>query len=161
MARAIIKTVNIPSGGTTGVSTTVSVTGASSSTVQGITNPPGQVVTGTLQDLQSGAIYNFMQPFGAEVGIQVGVKVHYTTVNGGGQVVANSLKLIHRGEIADVNSTDDGGTLIDKATGAIIPFAQVYATESGLSKGAKVNFQRIIDPKTAQITAVSLEVAGD
>jgi hypothetical protein len=160
MAKGMIKTTSNAGGGTTGVTTTVGATGASGNSSQGITSPPGQAVTGTLQDVATGAIYNFSQSFGAELGIVVGAKVDYQFATIGGQQVANCIRLAHRGEITTINATDDGGTLLDKATGLTIPFAQIGANESGLAQGTKVNFERIIDPTSGQFTAVALLVVN-
>jgi hypothetical protein len=156
MARALVKSLGNSGTGTTVIGVTVGSTGATGSTTQGITNPPGQVITGTLQDLQSGATINFSQAFGAEIGITLGAKVEYFTANVGGQTIANVVRLAHHGEIVSINTTDDGGTLLDKASGQTIPFAQVGAAESGLAQGTKVNFERIIDPNSGTITAVAL-----
>lgn len=145
-------------GGGTGVGVTVSATGATGSTSQGITTPPGQVLTGTIQDIQTNTVINFSQAFGAEIGLQVGSKVNYTTVTCGGQTVANVLKLLHKGEIVTINATDDGGTLLNKASGLTIPFAQSCVAASGILVGSKVNFESIVDPVSGQITAVALEV---
>jgi len=161
MGKALVKSTSTSTGGTTGVTTTVASTGAAGSTPQGITNPPGQVVTGTLEDVQSGAVINYSQAFGAELGIAVGVKVNYQTVIIGGQTVANVLTLAHRGVIATINTTNDGGTLTEKATGATIPFAQVGVTESGILAGSKVNYERIVNPLTGAVTAVALNVVGE
>jgi hypothetical protein len=160
MAKGKIKSVS-NSQSSTGVNTTVVATGATGSSTQGMTNPPGQVLTGTLIDNQSGNTIPFMQSFGAEMGITVDSKVNYQTATVGGQLVANVLTLTHRGEIATMNTTDDGGTLLDRATGQTISFAQVGASESGLAKGAKVNFERIIDPTSGQFVAVALTVVND
>lgn len=156
MGKGIVKGINTPLGGTTGVTTTVQLTGASGSTSQGVTNPPGQVVTGTLEDIQSSQTYNFIQPFGAEIGLAVGSKVKYDTVTVNGQTVAVSLVLVHRGEVDTVNANNDGGSLIDKSNGQTIPFAQPYCSELGIQKGTKVNFQIVVNPNTGGITAVSL-----
>lgn len=161
MGKALIKSTSTSTGGTTGVTTTVASTGATGSTPQGITNPPGQVVSGTLEDVQSGAVINYSQAFGAELGIAVGVKVNYQTVTIGGQTVANVVTLAHRGEVTSINSTNDGGTLTDKATKASIPFAQVGVAESGIVAGTKVNFEKIVNPLTGAVTAVALNVIGE
>jgi hypothetical protein len=159
MGKAIVKTVSTPMGGTTGVTTTVATTGATGNSVQGITTPAGQVVTGTLDD--NGTIINFAQSLGAEIGIQVGSKVNYTTVTVNGQPFANVVSLVHRGEITAVNSTNDGGTLTDKASNLPMPFQQQYASQSGLAVGTKVNFERVVDSSTGAFTAVVLEVVGN
>lgn len=164
MARGTIKTAGpgTSGGGTTSVGITVSATGANGSTTQGITNPPGQVMQGTLQDDQSGTVYPFAQSFGAELGLQVGLKVNYQVCNCNGQTMACSVRLISRGVIASINPATDptgcDGTLTDKATGLAMPFAQQCAAAT-LSVGTKVNFEKIINPLTGQFTAVALEVA--
>ena len=160
MGRATVKVVNTPMGGSTGINITVTSTGATGSTSQGTTTPPGQVVTGTLTDDQSGATINFAQSFGAELGLTVGAKVNYQTVTAGGQVIANVVELVHRGEITTVNSTDDGGMLLDKATKTPMPFAQQYASEMGIAVGSKVNYERIVDPVSGNLTAVALSVVN-
>ena len=161
MGRAVVRSATTPMGSGTGINVTVVATGATGSTSQGTTNPPGQTVVGIIQDLQTNAEYQFTQAFGAELGIAVGVKVEYNTVTVGGVVYANSLRLVHRGEILTINATDDGGTLLNKANGQTIPFAQTYASESGLAQGVKVNFVLIVDPNTGQTTAVSLQTAAN
>lgn len=159
MAKGKITGVN-NSTSTTGITSTVSATGATGSTVQGITTPPGEVLTGTLQDIQTGANVNFAQSLGAELGLIVGAKVNYNTVTVGGQVIANSVGLTHRGEIISVNPTNDGGMLLDKATNAPMGFQQQYSNESGLTQGTKVNYQRVIDPVTGAYTAVALVIVN-
>jgi len=161
MGRALVKSTSNPGGGSTGVSTTVTSTGATGSTTQGITSPPGQVVTGTLEDVQSGATINFSQAFGAELGIEVGSKVQYQTASIGGQTVANVVTLSHRGEIVSVNTTNNGGVVLDKATKSNISFAQTGVAESGITAGTKVNYERIINPNTGLVTAVALIVIND
>lgn len=161
MARGKVITSSNPTAGTTTVNTTVTATNATGTTTQGITSPPGQVLTGTLQDLQTNEIINFAQSFGAELGIVVGSKVSYSTVTVNGAVIANIVELSHRGEINSINITDDGGMLLDKASKTIIPFAQQGAAESGIIVGAHVNFDRIIDPTTGNVTAVALTVVND
>lgn len=156
MGRGLVRSIGTSMGGSTGVSTTVSATGATGSTTQGMTNPPGLVVTGTLEDIQSNQTYNFIQPFGAEIGLAVGSKVKYDAVTASGQTVAVSLVLVHRGEVDTVGPNGDAGTLIDKSNGQNIPFVQPYCAELGLQKGTKVNFQIIVNPNTGAITAVSL-----
>jgi hypothetical protein len=157
MGKGIVRTVNNPAGGSTGIGITVSSTGATGSSSQPITNPPGQVLSGTITD-STGNPVNFSQSFGAELGIQVNSKVNFTTVTVAGQVIANSVKLVHRGEVLTVNATNDGGTIQDIATGGPIPFAQVYVAESGITQGTKVNYLKIIDPNSGNVTAVALEV---
>lgn len=163
MARGTIKTTTTGNagGGTTNVSITVSATGATGSTTQGMTTPPGQVMSGTLQD-EGGTVYPFSQSFGAELGLQVGLKVNYQLATCNGQTMANCVRLIGRGVIASIFPATDpsgnDGTLTDKATGQIMNFAQVCAA-STLAVGTKVNFERIINPLNGQLTAVALEVA--
>lgn len=159
MAKGKITGVN-NSTSTTGITSTVSATGAIGSTVQGITSPAGQVLTGTLLDTQTNTTINFAQSLGAEIGIQVNSKVDYQTVTVNGQVIANVIRLAHRGEIVSINATNDGGILLDKATGAQMPFQQQYANESGLAQGVKVNFERVIDPVTGASTAVALVIVN-
>lgn len=128
------------------------------------TTPVGSVISGQITDSQSGEVINFSQTFGAEIGLENGVKVTYdiVTVDGIGKV-ANCVKLLERGEIQTINATNDGGTLLDKATKAIIPFSQLYCKESGFvipsqgKPGSTVSFERIIDPLTATYIAVCLE----
>lgn len=128
------------------------------------TNPVGSIVTGQITDSQSGADINFAQPFGAEIGLVDGVKVSYNTVTVNGQVMANCVKLLERGVIQTINSTNDGGTLLDRATKQIITFSQLYCAESGFvaavqgKGGSLVSFERVIDPKTAAYIAVCLEL---
>lgn len=157
MAKGTIRGITTQMGGTTGIGITVQQTGATGSTQQGITSPPGLVLQGTLQDDATGTQIPFSISFGAELGIIVGAKVDYQTVSAGGQTTANVIKLAHRGEIVSVNATNDGGTLIDRATNMQIPFAQTTANAT-LSQGTKVNFERIIDPNSGNITAVALIV---
>jgi hypothetical protein len=100
------------------------------------------------------------------MGIAVGVKVMYNTVNTSGGVVANMVRLLEKGEILTINQDDTTGTLVDKASGSIIPFAMEFATETGLTpragqtKGTMVHFETIVDPNSGNITAVALEVAN-
>jgi hypothetical protein len=157
MAKGTIKGITTQMGGTTGIGITVQQTGATGSTQQGITSPPGQVVQGTLTDDTSGAQIPFSISFGAELGIVVGAKVEYYTVSAGGQTTANVIKLAHRGEIVSINATNDGGQVLDKATNTQIPFAQTSANAT-LAQGTKVNFERIVDPNSGNITAVALIV---
>lgn len=159
MGRGKITGVN-NSTSTTGVTTTVSATGSSGTGSQVMTTPAGQVLTGTLVDNQSGATVNFEQSLGAEIGIAVDAKVQYQTVTVGGQVIANVVKLVHRGEIVSVNTTNNGGILLDKASNTNIIFQQQYCNESGIAAGVKVNFERVINSATGAFTAVALEVVG-
>ena len=92
------------------------------------------------------------------------MKVSYEFVTINGKNIANSVKLLERGVIQTINTTNDGGTLLDKATNLVIPFAQTYCKESGFvaptqgGKGSVVSFERIIDPKTASFIAVCLDL---
>src|SRR5580693_3746943 len=111
MARGKITSVNNTQT-STGVSTTVAVTGAQGNSTQGVTTPtPGQVLTGTLVDDASNAQVNFAQSLGAELGIQNGSKVDYATVNTSTGPIANVVKLVNRGVITSINTTNDGGML--------------------------------------------------
>ena len=128
------------------------------------TTPVGSVITGQITDSQTGADIDFQQAFGVEIGLANGLKVSYEVVTVNGKTIANSVKLLERGVIQTINSTNDGGTLLDKATNMVIPFAQTYCKESGFVapsqgvKGSVVSFERIIDPKTASFIAVCLDL---
>jgi|GEM_PF-1747679 hypothetical protein len=187
MGKAIVKSTNQQQNGSSSVSTTLTVSGSSGPVIVGPTTspqpvagsggfgtnpPPTQTVTGVLQDADTGAFINFIQPFGIQLGIAVGVKVNYATVTISGQPIANSLRLLQRGEIMSIDTSGDAnndsvGTLLDKATGNVIPFAMPYCQESGLipavpggAKGTMVHFETVIDPNTALLTAVALEIIG-
>ncbi|HTB06815.1 MAG TPA: hypothetical protein VK806_07660 [Bacteroidia bacterium] len=173
MAKGIVKGVTAgQQSGSTIVGTTTSTGGGPTvgpvTTSQGSSNPPGQIMTGTIQDSTNAQlIVNFAQAYGAALGLDTNVKVNYVTVTVGGQVIANSVRLLQRGEIMSINDDDTTGTLLDKATGNTIPFAQTYANEMGLTgptvsggKGTMVHFETIVDPNTAQLTAVALEIIG-
>jgi hypothetical protein len=187
MGKAIVKSTNQQQNGSSSVSTTITVSGSGGAVNIGPANssqpvsgsgafgtplPPSQTVTGTLQDIDSGAIINFIQPFGIQLGIVAGAKVNYVSITVAGQAVANSVRLLQRGEIMSIDTSGDAnndsiGTLLDRATGNIIPFAMAYCQESGLvaavpgsSKGTMVHFETVIDPNTALVTAVALEIIG-
>jgi hypothetical protein len=160
MARGKITNV-VNATGTTGVGITVTSTGATGSSTQGITTPTaGQVLTGTLIDDASNTQVNFAQSLGAELGIQNGSKVDYTTVNTATGPIANVVKLVHRGVITVINPTNDGGTLTDRASNTPMPFQQQYVSESGIAIGSKVNFERVVDPVSGNFTAVALVLAA-
>ena len=160
MARGKITSVNNTQT-STGVSTTVAVTGAQGNSTQGVTTPtPGQVLTGTLVDDASNAQVNFAQSLGAELGIQNGSKVDYATVNTSTGPIANVVKLVNRGVITSINTTNDGGMLTDKATNTPMPFQQQYVAESQLVIGSKVNFERVVDPVSGNFTAVALVIVA-
>jgi hypothetical protein len=170
MGKAIVKGILTgQQGGSSGVSTVVTPPGGSALNPVGITQPssvpPGTTMSGVIQDIATQQTYSFTQPFGAELGLVVGAKVNYTTVNISGNNVANSLRLLQRGEILTINADDASGTLLDHANGSTIPWAMVYAAETGLvaqvpgaSKGTMVHFEIVFSPITGQPTAVSLEI---
>ena len=166
MAKGIVK--GIPTTTPTPVKTVITVeydtTKNTDTTSYEATTPVGNVVTGQITDSQSGADVNFEQMLGIEIGLENGVKVSYNVVTVNGQQIANCVKLLERGVIQTIKATNDGGTLLDKATKQIIPFAQLYCAESGFVapsqgvKGSLVSFERIINPKTASYVAVCLEL---
>jgi len=168
MAKGTIKTTGSQQTGITGVGITLTPPGGgppvgSGGFGQGTGTPAGLTLTGTLQDDATGAIVNFIQPFGIELGLAVGCKVVYYTASNG---TANSVRLLHKGEIQTINPTNDGGTLLDKATGNTIDFAMALCQESGLVpagagvKGTRVHFETIFSPYNANPTAVALEIMG-
>jgi hypothetical protein len=145
MGRAIIKNIdNSSSNGAAG--SVASPTGGASG---------GTLMTGTLTDVASKQDFRFEQPLGSEEGIMVGSKVSYNTVTAGGAVVANSVKLLEKGIIQSLNTTDDGGTMLDKGSGATIPFLQNYCNATGLIVGSIVDFETVNDPTLGE-TAVAL-----
>jgi hypothetical protein len=128
------------------------------------TNPVGESLMGKITDSQTGLDVDFVQAFGAELGLVDGVKVTYSVITIAGKPVATSVKLIERGIIETINATNDGGTLMDKATRVSMPFSQLYCKELGIVapspgvRGSTVTFERILDPKTAKFIAVALDV---
>jgi hypothetical protein len=145
MGKAIIRNIdNSGSGGTPVPSPTGGATG-------------GDVMTGTLQDSQTNQEFRFEQPLGSEEGLAVGSNVDYYTVSVNGLVVSNCVRpqkgvldlvgdILPVGIIQTVNSTDDGGTLLNQIIGGVIPFKQNYCAASGLVEGALVNFLTVNDP---------------
>jgi hypothetical protein len=171
MAKGIVKGINTGMQGSTtsvGITTTPSVGGGGSSSInQPSSNPPGQIMTGTIEDAANPQLnISFSQAYGAEMGLAANVKVNYVTVTVGGQLIANTVRLLQRGEIMSINADDTTGTLLDRSNGNTIPFAQTYANEMGLVarsgniKGSMVHFETIVDPTTGQLTAVALEIVG-
>lgn len=162
MGKGIIKTTGIPSGTTVQTTvTTVVATGATATSASQYngTNPAGQVITGTLDDNSNPVItYNFIQPYGAELGLSVGAKVNFDFVTVNGQPVATTVKLLEKGVIESINATNDGGTLKDRALKTSIPFAQPYCKETLLVVGSIVNYVTVIDPNTAAVVATALEL---
>lgn len=166
MAKGIIK---LPTSTPTPITTKITVDAGTNPPVEGTTKydgttPVGAIVVGQITDSQSGAVIDFQQPFGAEIGLVDGAKVNYNVVTVNGKQVANYVKLLERGVIETINATNDGGTLKDRATKTIIPFNQLYCSESGFIapsqgiKGSNVSFERVIDPLTAGYVAVCLEL---
>jgi len=166
MAKGTVK--GIPTTTPTPVKTSITVeydtaknTGATSYEAA---TPVGSVVKGQITDSQTKLDIDFEQSFGIEIGLANGLEVSYEVVTINGKTIANSVKLLERGEIQTINATNDGGTLLDKATNVVIPFAQTYCKESGFVipsqgvKGSIVSFERIIDPKTASFIAVCLDL---
>lgn len=173
MGKAIIRNTDSTAGGTVNAITTVTVDGAP---VVGapveipVSDPPVFMVTGTLQEIvngaATGAIINFRQPLGLEGGIVVDAKVNYTPVvdPATGQTVAVSLKLAEKGTILTLNADGESGTLEDKSSKTVMTFYQPFAKVMGIKapgagvKGSVVTYDRIVNPNTADIVAVSLEV---
>ena len=106
----------------------------------------------------------FFQPYGTELGIEVGSKVQYNTILLNGKPVINMVRLVEKGAIETLNANNDGGTLMDKGTKKSIPFSHMYCRETGLvapggsTKGSTVSFERVIDPTTGEITATAIEL---
>ena len=129
MAKGTVKGINTGmQGGTSTVGVTVTQSGGSQVGPTGFgqpsSNPPGQIMIGTIEDASNPQLsVNFSQAFGAELGLVAGVKVNYNTVTVGGQVIANCVRLLQRGEILTINADDTTGTLKDRALGTTIPFA--------------------------------------
>jgi hypothetical protein len=159
MGKGIIKGVG---GSTTPVRTVITTEydglNPTTSTDGKSTTPPGGVVKGTITDSQSGASIPFEQPFGMEIGLQDGLKVNYNTVVVNGVTIANCVRFIEKGIVDSVNQTNDGGTIKDKASQSVIPFSQLYVSESGIKVGVPVTYDRVIDPVTAAYVAVCVEL---
>jgi hypothetical protein len=151
-------------GGTTGISTTVTPPGGGGlggSFTQPSSTPPGTVMIGTIQDAANPQLnVTFTQPFGAELGLVIGAKVNYQTVTINGQLLANSVRLLQRGEVLTLDPDDNGGTLLDKANGVNMQFCMVNTQESGIVVGSKVHFETVISPLTALPVAVAIELIG-
>src|SRR5579885_752058 len=132
MARGTVRTTNSNQTGNVGVGTTLNQPSGSQvgpiTTKQPAGTPLGVTLTGTLTDNANpqGTPINFIQPFGIELGIVVGVKVLYNTVTVNGQVIANCVRLLQRGEILTINPTDDSGLLLDHSSGSTIPYYMAY-----------------------------------
>jgi hypothetical protein len=160
MGKGIVKTTGIPSGTTVQTTvTTVVATGATATSASQYdgTDPAGQVITGTLDDNSNPAVtYNFMQPYGAELGLAVGVKVNFNFITVNGQPIATTVTLLEKGVIESINATNDGGTLKDRALKTSIPFAQLYCKETLLVVGSVVSYDKVIDPNTAGVVATAL-----
>jgi hypothetical protein len=175
MGKAIIRNTNTTAGGTASAVTTVTI-GSTSVESQPIgvpvAIPPVLEITGTLQEIvngqPTGATLNFRQPLGLEGGIMTDAKVNYTPVldPSTGQTVAVSLKLVEKGVILTLDASGESGTLQDKASKDTMKFYQPLAAAMGIkapvpgtsTKGSVVNYDRILDPSTAETVAVSLEV---
>ncbi len=167
MAKGIIKTsgASAPKSVTTTTTVAYDTTIVSNNMNYLASSPVGQVLTGTIQDIADPTLeYNFEQPLGTELGIVVGLKVNYNTVVVNGKTVVNMIRLIEKGMIESINATNDGGVLLDRSTKLSIPFAHMYCKESGIvapvqgGKGSVVSFERVVDPKTAAVTATALEL---
>lgn len=166
MGKGIVKGIST-GGGVKPVKTTTIIdsgsgTNPSRDTTYDASDPVGMVMEGIIDD--NGVDVNFQQPFGAELGLEVGSKVNFNYVNIGGRNVANCVRLVERGIIETVNATDDGGTLYDRGLRRSIPFLHPFCKASliqapvGGGKGSVVTFERIVDPRTAVVTATALEV---
>lgn len=166
MAKGTVKGIptTTPTPVKTVITTEYDTTKNTDTTSYDATTPVGNSVKGQITDSQTGADINFVQSLGMEIGLENGVKVSYNVVTVNGAQIANCVKLLERGVIQTINATNDGGTLLDKATKKVIPFAQEYCAESGFVApsqgipGSLVSFERIINPKTASYVAVCLEL---
>jgi hypothetical protein len=167
MGKGIIKSTM---GGTTKpvrLTTTVTTdSGSASSDSQFDTmSAPGNLLTGVITDNSTGKDIQFEQFYGAELGLNtVGLKVTFNTIDVNGTIIANAVKPLEKGIVETLNSTNDGGTLKDRATGLRIPFYQAHCKETGLvpstpgAKGSVVTYEKVIDPKTGEIVATCLEI---
>ncbi len=126
-------------------------------------SPLGVTVTGTILPDGSTSTYNFTQPYGIELGVVVGAKMDFETMQdpATGATVAIDLRPVEKGIIQTINAPVNGivtGTLQQVSSTNILQFVEVYNPQSGLAQGIKVSFETIVDPNTAQTVAVSLNV---
>jgi hypothetical protein len=159
MAKGLIKinSSTVPTQVTLTTTVTTTTTSATAGSSYNGTTPIGSIVSGTVTDVSSNQTFPFVQPYGAELGLFDGAKVNYTAVSVNGVMTANNVVLVERGVIQTINQTNDGGTLLDKASNTSLPFAHPYCKESQLVVGSVVTFERVIDPNTAINTATALQ----
>jgi hypothetical protein len=129
--------------------------------------PPAFYSMGTIQDINNPQLppIPFIQAFGTQLGLGLNLKVNYETITINGITIANGVKLVNRGEIVSLNTNNDGGTLMDRASQAVIPFYQPYANEMGLvaavqggANGTMVNFDVVTDTRSGTPVAVALVI---
>jgi hypothetical protein len=164
--RGTITKVNQSPTSTVSVGVTTSAGGSplgNSSGTQPAGNPLGVTVTGTIQENGTNNVYNFIQPYGIEMGIQQNSRFEFQTVQDStGATWAVSLRPVDRGIIQSVNPPVNNvstGTLIEVSSGHTLTFVQPFAQQLGVTPQVKVSFETVVDPNSAKTTAVSLEVS--
>lgn len=118
-------------------------------------DPMGKSASGTVKDTANNVEYQFVQPFGEQLGLQVNDIVQFETVNTSAGPLAVSLDPVDKGTVQSIDYASGNGVLTDKS-GTKLEFVQNYAQELGIAAGTPVKFATILVGGVAMATSLRI-----
>lgn len=121
--------------------------------------PMGRSISGTVVDTATKKEYEYVQPFGEQLGIEVNSIVQFETVDLSSGPVAVSLDPVEKGTVEKIDYETGNGQLVDKQ-GNRYEFVQNYGKELGLQKGTVVKYAVVTVDGATKATALKPAAAA-